>query len=164
MNAAWSDRLAGIALLAIAVSWSGLVYWTIPAGSDGYIGPRAFPLFLGLILSGLSAAMLLRAFLPKTGKQPAELSEDTNMSVTGQEVRLAGGVFLVIIGYGFLLEKLGFVLATPIMIVVTLVGVLGLRRPLLIAAIAAGVTIGCWGIFGKLLGVYLPHGSWVSIG
>jgi hypothetical protein len=27
-----------------------------------------------------------------------------------------------------------------------------------------GVTIGCWAIFGKLLGVYLPHGSWVSIG
>ena len=164
MNAAWSDRLAGFALLAVAVSWSGLVYWTIPAGSDGYIGPRAFPLFLGLILTGLSAAMLFRAFLPKTGMPAQEPGDDAHMSITGQEARLAGGVFLVIIGYGFLLEKLGFVLATPIMIVVTLVGVLGLRRPLQIAAIAAGVTIGCWGIFGKLLGVYLPHGSWVSIG
>jgi hypothetical protein len=163
MNAAWSDRLAGLALLAIAVSWSGLVYWTIPAGDGGYIGPRAFPLFLGLILTGLSAAMLFRAFLPKTGK-PTEPGENAHISITGLEVRLAGGVFLVIIGYGFLLEKLGFVLATPIMITATLVGVLGLRRPLLIAAIAAGVTIGCWAIFGKLLGVYLPHGSWVSIG
>ena len=164
MNAAWSDRLAGFALLAVAVSWSGLVYWTIPAGSDGYIGPRAFPLFLGLILTGLSAAMLFRAFLPKIGKAPAVPGEDAHIAITGQDVRLAGGVFLVIIGYGFLLEKLGFVLATLIMITVTLVGVLGLRRPLLIAAIAAGVTIGCWAIFGKLLGVYLPHGSWVSIG
>jgi hypothetical protein len=164
MNAARSDRLVGITLLAIALIWSGLVYWTIPAGEGGYVGPRAFPLFLGLVLSGLSAVLLFRSFLPKPGMRPAEAGEDAQIFVTRQEVRLTGGVFLVIIGYGFLLEKLGFALATPIVIVVTLAGVLGLRRPLLIAAIAMGVTAGCWAIFGKLLGVYLPHGSWASIG
>lgn len=159
------DRLVGVVLMAIAGIWSVIVYQTVPAGQDdGAIGPRAFPLFLGLILLGLSTAMFLRTFLSVREEDETAQSEAFTRPASGREIWLAGGVFVLIILYAFLMDKVGFLLSTPIVIVAALGVTLGLRRPVLIGVLAIGITASCWLIFGKLLGVYLPHGSWVSFG
>jgi hypothetical protein len=41
--------------------------------------------------------------------------------------------------------------------------VLRIRAPLKVAAMSLGLAIGCYLVFGKLLGTYLPPGTWITI-
>ncbi len=61
------------------------------------------------------------------------------------------------------MEQLGFLIATVLVIVTAIVGVLGLLRPVLIAGLAVGMAGGIYLVFGKLLGVYLPHGQLIDL-
>ncbi len=165
MNPAMRDRFVGLTLLVVALIWSGLVYELIPTGDDsaGAIGPRAFPFLLGLILVALSAIMVVRSFVADDPRRPAAMKPD-HPQVSGLEVRMAGGIFLAILLYGYFMERLGFRLATFIMTAAMLTLMLKVRRPVLVLLYSVCVSIGCWVIFNKLLGAYLPTGSWTSLG
>lgn len=165
MRATQKDRIASLLLLAIAIAWSVIVYRTIPAGAiEGQIGPRDFPLFLGIILIGLSSMVLLRTFIGKADeREVAEKPDTPQKTARFQNGMFAASVFVLIILYGFLMEKVGFVIATPALIALTLAGLLGLRSPVTILGLAFGLTAACWVIFGQLLGIYLPPGQWITI-
>jgi putative tricarboxylic transport membrane protein len=167
MNTVLRDRILGLVLSVIAIAWSAAVYLTIPAGgADGAIGPRAFPLLLGIVLLTLSVLLFLRSLRGSgDGAREAsmvDVSEDER-TISADEIRIAGGIFLLLIAYGVLMEKVGFLLATPPVIALLMAGLLGQRKPLFVIGLALALTAACWGIFGKLLGVYLPHGSWISL-
>lgn len=165
MNANRRNRIVGLVLLVVAVVWSVVVFQTIPAGSGGSaIGPRAFPLFLGFILIALSAAILLRSFFAREDDPKAAPDEAAPAPVSRSEMWPVAGVFLLTILYGFLMQKIGFLLATPIVVLIALAVILGVRQPVTIVGMAIGISVGCWIIFGNLLGVYLPRGSWISLG
>lgn len=165
MNVTQRNRVVGLALLTIAVIWSVLVYMTVPVGHDGPIGPRDFPLLLGICLAALAAFMVVWPGGGDAEDEPAAgVTAPQPAHSVWQEVRVAGGMFLLIMVYGFLMEKLGFLIATVIIVLVSLVGFLGERRPVFAVLFALGVGVGSWLIFGKLLGAYLPVGSWYSIG
>ncbi len=76
---------------------------------------------------------------------------------------MAGGVFLFIVLYGFLLERVGFRIATAALVALAMAGPLKIRNPLTVAAFSLGVALGCWLIFNKLLGSYMPFGSWTGL-
>lgn len=160
MDAARRDRLVGLALFAIAVVWSVLVYWTIPAGY-GEVGARAFPLAFGLILAALSLWMAIWPGEAGGGEDTAEA--ESAPSLRKGEIASALGVFAAILVYGFLLQRIGFLLATPVVIVALMVLVLRITRPVAVGAMALGITAGCWLVFGKLLGAYLPPGTWITL-
>jgi putative tricarboxylic transport membrane protein len=162
-NAAWRDRLTGIVLLVIAVTWSILSYLTIPADNAeaGAIGPRAFPLWLGIILAGLSVLMILRSLRSATSRQPTE--ERGVAQHCGLPAIVAACVFAAIVLYGYLMERLGFRLTTMLLVPVMLAGLLRIRQPVLILLFAAGMSLGCWLILHKLLGAYMPVGTWTSL-
>lgn len=167
MNATQRSRVVGLVLLAFALIWSVIVYQTIPAGDQGgAIGPRDFPLLLGVILAALSAILVIRPAMPAEaedesagGKGRAEGDKASWL-----EVQMAGGIFLLLILYGFLMEKFGFLIATATMSVIALAGFLGVRKPVQILIFSCSVALISWVIFGKLLGAYLPPGSWISLG
>ncbi len=52
-----------------------LVYQTIAPGQGGEVGPRAFPLFFGYVLAGLSLVLLVQSFRPPAPDLEGE-SED----------------------------------------------------------------------------------------
>lgn len=162
MKARRTNIIAATALLAFAVVWSVVVYQTVPATPDG-IGPRAFPLVLGTALTLLSVLMLLRSL---GSSQTAGDTEDEDKAddpeFTGGG-KFAIGIFLLVILYGFLMERTGFLLATPIILIGALAGLLRLHNPAIILALAFGITAGCWLIFNKMLGIYMPPGSWISL-
>lgn len=167
MSVSKRDCITGLVLLAFGLIWSGLVYWTIPAGQgDGSVGPRAFPLLLGVLLSALAALMIVRSLQADGDKDnPADKSEsEAPRALSWLEVKMTVGVFLLLGAYGFLMEKTGFLIATVIVVLIALAGLLGLRRPVPVLVFAFSISVGCWLIFNKLLGTYLPLGSWVSIG
>ncbi len=159
------DRVTGLVLLAIALVWSVLVYKTIPPGQgDGDVGARAFPLLLGLILAGLSAAMVFASLWRKSHAPDGGRIEIKPALERRLEFSIVASVVVSIIAYGYLMQKIGFLLATPILVTTLMMAVLKSRNWITIASMAAGLTLGCWLIFGKLLGAYLPRGTWISLG
>jgi putative tricarboxylic transport membrane protein len=144
------DRGLGLILLLVALTWLWLAFAYIPAPRGaGETGPRAFPVLLGVVLAGLGVAVSLN---PRpAGDVPP---------VTRRELAVAAGTIGVLVLYAFLLERVGFLVATPVAIALAMRGLVRVRSGVRILALAIGFTVGCWAIFGALLGTPLPRGSW----
>ena len=132
---------------------------TIPPGWESEAGPRGFPLLLGIALGALGLYMSASALLSH-GEPGAE--EDRIEPVSRPEVRIVGRTMLVLLAYAFLLDKLGFLVATPIMVAGALWLVVGQRSWMTILLLATGLTAGSYLVFGVLMPVHLPEGSWLE--
>lgn len=155
MTRAKSDRLAGLVLLLIAGLWIAGVFWTIPevAGSSR-IGPRGFPLAMGVMLAGLSLFLILAA-----GRDDAPEGERRTRPDTQAEIWALAATFGFLALYVLLLDLFGFLIATAVSTAAFLIVALRKRSPKLIAAVSLGLALAIWLILGKAMGVYLPHGS-----
>jgi hypothetical protein len=159
------DPWLGSSLTLLALVWLWLAYTYIPgARAEGEPGPRAFPILLGVVLAGLGVSMAVMAQISRRrhlGRALPDPAMDTIAPLTRREATFAASTFGLLILYAFLLDKIGFVIATPVVIALTMSGLLRMRRWILILSLAAGFTLGCWVIFDALLGTPLPRGSWV---
>jgi hypothetical protein len=153
----------GSFLLTLSGIWIWLVVDTIPKGfGDGDIGPRAFPLMFGIILAVLSVLLLLKTLLARPRTQASDGIYDGYMFA----IRWAPAalVLIEISAYGFLLKTCGFVIATPIVVLFVMLVNLRITSPKLLLGMSLGVTVSCWLIFEKALGIYLANGSWINLG
>lgn len=154
----------GAALMALAAVWTWLVIDTIPPGfGDGEIGARAFPLTFGIALLVLAAILLARTVLSSDIKSEGPIDAELP-APDGLKWFPAASLLAEIALYGFLLEKIGFVLATPIVVLLVMVVNLRVHSPVKLVAMPLGLTVGCWLIFEKVLGVYLANGTWMNLG
>lgn len=150
-----SDRWLGPVLILIAMIWLALVYSYIPAARNpGEPGPRAFPVLLGVVLLGTAILITISAFLSGSKLARGE-------SVTSREAVIVASTFGVLMLYAFLMEKTGFLISTPIAILLTMYGILRMRNWLFIGMMAVGITTVCWLFFVLLLGTPMPQGSWL---
>jgi putative tricarboxylic transport membrane protein len=137
-----SDRLTGLALLALAV-----VYGVTAGGYQAMIGdplgPAVFPVALAVALGGLSLYLIVRP--------DAEPDWPRGRALLKQVLTL-----VAFVAYAYLLEPLGFLVSTFLAVVV-LGSLLGAR---LWQAGAAGVAIAVvlFVTFDTLLGLPLPAG------
>ena len=146
------DRVLGFILLLVALVWLSLAFTYIPGPrGSGETGPRAFPVLLGVVLAGLGVAVALNP-------RPAA---EAVAPLTRREALVAAGTIGLLVLYAFLLERLGFLIATPVVIAFAMWGLVRVRSVARIVALAIGFTVGCWAIFDALLGTPLPRGSWV---
>lgn len=151
------DRWLGPCLLLLAAVWLWLVYTYIPgARQPGEPGPRAFPVLLGAVLAILGAFVTVSAF--RSGP-PSAAGETPRASL--REAAIAGGTFGLLVLYTFLLDKLGFLIATPVVVALAMAGILRMRNWILIGSLAAGLTGACWMFFVWLLKAPLPRGLWL---
>lgn len=163
------DILTGLVFLALAVVWCSYVVETIPAGAGGGdVGPRAFPLLLGVLLGIVSVVLvLLRLFAPTEQQKAAAPSAEAAAEAAadrGSEWASLVMVLAALVGYGWAMPKIGFVLATALVIALMMVFALRDRSPVRLVGMTVGIPAGCWLLFGKLLELPLAHGSWISIG
>lgn len=165
MNNALGDRLLGLALLVFAVAWTVIVVETIPSGSSGPVGPRGFPLGLGVLLAGLSGLLILGSFTRDADPDATpETDEPQPKSLTlGVEVWAVASTVGLLVVYTLLLSYTGFIIGTALTVAAGLLLVLKTPGWRLLLGMSLGMSLGIYLIFGKLLGVYLPHGSWVDI-
>jgi putative tricarboxylic transport membrane protein len=139
-----SDRLFAVVWLAFcaAVAW---LAWQIDAPfSYEPIGPRAFPLLLAGAMAA-SAAWLIA----KPDREP----DWPRGSARGKAIVLV----TAFLAYAFLFEWLGFPLATALVTVA--LGRLFDGSWRAVAAGGAGLGVGLWYFFDKLLDVTLPLGQ-----
>ncbi len=120
--------------------------------SSGGINPRVFPLIVLVSLLGLSAGLavqgLLRARREKAGSEPTLPRGKTAVKL----VVLAGGG----LAYALLVEPLGFILATPILIALAMV-LFGERKPLRIALVSLAASAALYFLFRGVFRVPLPR-------
>jgi putative tricarboxylic transport membrane protein len=137
-----SDRLTGLALLALAVAY-GITAGGYQAMIGDPLGPAVFPVALAVALGGLSLYLIVRP--------DAEPDWPRGRALLKQVLTL-----VAFVAYAYLLEPLGFLVSTFLAVVV-LGSLLGAR---LWQAGAAGVAIAVvlFVTFDTLLGLPLPAG------
>ncbi|MFV2034738.1 MAG: tripartite tricarboxylate transporter TctB family protein [Halocynthiibacter sp.] len=155
----------GLIFLLLAVVWTWLVIDTIPSGfGEGDIGPRAFPLFFGIVLGALSLLLLAQNF--RAARGPARKIAPHQIEEESDHVHWTGAALLLveISLYGFLLGKVGFVIATPVVVLLVMLVNLRVRSVKSLLGMPLGITLVSWVIFEKVLGIYLANGTWINLG
>jgi putative tricarboxylic transport membrane protein len=146
-------RLAGLALLAGSVAI--LVAVTAIPGRGGYAtsGPRFVPLVVAIVLIVLSALFLVRTFV----RPDLELAWRSAEEDAATHWPTPGLIAVALVVYVFLLEPLGYPLATAL-VFVAVTRLLGSR--LLLRDAIVGVVLGLviFVAFTQYLGVSLPAG------
>jgi hypothetical protein len=147
----------GPALVVVAVGWLWLAQTQIPDAGAEWPGPRGFPLLLGVVLAVLGTWLTVFPGAGATGDSGAQPHAESR-----RDAVVAGGTFGLLVLYAFLLERVGFLLAALVVMALTMIAVLRIRRWAFIAAFAALFALGCWLVFSTLLGIPLPRGTWIA--
>jgi putative tricarboxylic transport membrane protein len=137
-----SDRLAGLALLALAVAY-GVTAGGYQAMIGDPLGPAVFPVALAIVLGLLSLYLIVRP--------DAEPDWPRGRALVKQALTVAAFV-----AYAWLLEPLGF-LVSSFLAVVVLGWLLGARL-WQAAAAGAAIAVVLFVTFDTLLGLPLPAG------
>jgi putative tricarboxylic transport membrane protein len=152
-----SDRWLGPLVTLLALVWLALVYFYIPGSrGEGEPGPRAFPILLGAVLAGLGIVITVSAWT--NGRRTATEAENP---VTRHELTVVGATFGLLVLYAFLMEKVGFLISTPIVVMLMMYAILQMRNWRFMLVLTTGITLSCWLFFAVLLGAPMPHGSWL---
>jgi putative tricarboxylic transport membrane protein len=162
MTARASNLLTGAVLLVVSLLWCWGVVETIPGADDGSrLGARGFPLGLGILLGVLSLVLLVQGLLTQIDGESAEGEAD--LTGTRTELWAVLSTVALLCGYALLLEYVGFIIATVLIVVIAIGPVLQVWRAKLILFTSLGLSLGVYVIFGKLLGVYLPYGKLINL-
>ncbi len=152
------DRWLGPCVALLALGWLWLSFTYIPAARvEGEPGPRAFPIVLGATLLGLGVLISIGAWWRSPRKMPAVAVK----AISSREAFIVGGIFSLLMLYAYVMEKLGFLIATPMAILLAMSGLLGMREWRFMLIFASSVTAVCWVFFVKLLEAPLPRGLWL---
>jgi len=147
-----AELWGGLFWLAVGafVTWQG---WLLELGTLREPGSGFVFFWLGLIISALAAFIAIGGV---RGGGP--LLDDLWRGARWRNVLL---VVLALIAFGFMFERLGFVICS-LALLLFLMTVVDPVRPVLsipISVIAAG---GVWYVLEKMLFVQLPKGSWIE--
>lgn len=158
-----SHNFLGPLLSFLSLGWLWLTFHYIPASNTpGEPGPQAFPIVLGSVLLILGVSITVSDFVRRRGAKSVQTDAVVNGKATStkHELRIVMGTFGLLIFYAFLMERIGFLVSTPVVLAITLAWLLRIRRWTFIALMSFGTTFVCWLVFVVLLRVPLPRGSW----
>lgn len=139
------DRFTGVAFLLVGIIFFVESQKISDSAYGSSVGPKIFPMWLGIILIALSIRLLYETFKYK--------SEDS------KEEKLQYKKFLIIFGsavlYAFFLEKIGYVVSTFLFLLISFQTME--RGKTVYSVIIAGVfSFGIYYLFSELLGGSLP--------
>jgi putative tricarboxylic transport membrane protein len=139
------DRFAGVAFLIVGILFLVESQRISDSAYGSSVGPKIFPMSLGIILIALSIRLLYETFKYK--------GEDS------EKEKLQYKKFFIIFGsailYAFFLEKIGYVLSTFLFL---LIAFQTMERGKTVSSIviAAIFSLGTYFLFSELLGGSLP--------
>ena len=142
-----NDQIAGPALfcLALGIAWEA---HKLPLGTLHEPGPGYMPMLLAILLGGFGLLLALRG-------RSSPLLQSLRWPEAGHALK----ILLACAFAAFALERIGYRL-TVIILLVFLLGVIERQRPVMVAAVALGLSLGTFFLFADLLKVPLPRGPW----
>lgn len=147
------DEIAGAAGVAGGALVIALA-WRLDLGAWNNPGPGMMPVLLGVFLAGLSATLWI---VSRRRAQPAVASGPGPWS--GARWRAVLSTLVVLLIYAAVLDTLGYVVATFLLLIV-LLRVLEPPRWAVTVLTAAVVTAASHVLFVRLLDVQLPRAVW----
>lgn len=147
-----ADFWGGLFWLGVGafVTWQG---WLLELGTLREPGSGFVFFWLGLAVSGFSVFIMIGG---ARGQGP--LLEDLWRGARWRNVAM---VILALIAFGFLFERLGFVVCS-LALLLFLMTFVDPVSPKLSIPIAIAAAVGVWWILEKVLLVQLPGGSWLE--
>ena len=142
-----SERIFGVFLLLLSAV--GLfIGWDLKAPiSYEPVGPRAFPMLVFSLLA-ICAVGLIISKRPETVWAPPPV------------LRRIGMMFLVILVYALLFDKLGFIISTALMTIPLAFFFGGTWKQAVVGGVVMGVVM--FLLFDRVLDVVLPTGYWLK--
>jgi hypothetical protein len=155
----------GIAAL-VWIAFGGFLFWQTflllslgGASAGGVFGPAFYPRLLAVFIMLFGASLLVKDLrrrpavrLSRKNQDPGGGSPDTK-----PDLRLSATAFGLLITYTYLLNAIGYLIATPLMIF-GLMLLMGERRWWMMAVWAVGFSTGLHFLFRYMLRVILPEG------
>lgn len=139
------DKFAGVIFLLISILF---IFESLKISGSAYgsaVGPKTFPLILGVLLGLLSLRLLYETFKSKTDKEETETFNYKKFGI----------IFVSAIAYVYLLEIIGYVLSTFIFLIIAF-QVMERGKFLYTFIIAAFFTFGVYTMYVQVLGGSLP--------
>lgn len=139
------DTVAGIAFLLIGILFFVESQKISDSAYGSSVGPKIFPMGLGIILTALSIRLLYETFKIKTEDTVKEKLQYKKFII----------IFVSAIAYAFLLERIGYVVSTFLFLLIAFQTV---ERGKIINSIIISTifSVGVYYMFSKLLGGSLP--------
>ena len=142
-----ADLLIGLGLLVFTGLYAQQSFMIRRGFASDRLGPAFFPRLLALALAVLAVTLIVRALAGRSdpSRPPA--------------IRLGAfaGVLVLLVAYALLMPRVGFVLATPVLLG-PVIWLLGLRSWASLLGTALGVTAVLYIVFARGLHVLLPMG------
>lgn len=123
----------------------------------GNIGDPGAAFWPTMLCSGLILTSVILLVQTAMESKKADGSEEPLIDYRSAGVHCVFLIFFVMIGYAVLLNLLGFVIASIIFVIATMLA-MGERRPLWIVLTSAGITGFIYVVFTVIMGVILPQG------
>lgn len=145
------ERVAAAVLLLVGLA-GAFEARRLSIGEVSRPGPGFFPFYLGVALAVVALALLARSLARRAPAAPPP---------GGEPLRRAKAVWTLLAGvaYAFLLEPLGF-LVTTFLLLFFLFTVIEPKRWTTAVALSALTALATWIVFKLWLGVQLPGGVW----
>ena len=139
------DRIAGISFLLIGILFVVESQRISDSAYGSAVGPKVFPMWLGIILILLSARLIYETFKYKSEKTGKEQLQYKKFLI----------IFVSALLYAFLLEIIGYVLSTFLFL---LVAFQTMEKGKIMYSLAISVlfSVGIYYLFSELLGGSLP--------
>lgn len=162
----WSNVVIGIILLIVsAFYYLSTGDFPSPTKADN-LGPTFFPTLLAAILAGLALLLILDSILTRRTSgderdgaviEGAERLEEDSFSGENISYKFLFGTMGMSVLYVGLLSVLGFLICTPLFLII-LIRLLGYERWVNNVAASVGLTATLYLLFVTALGVNLPQG------
>jgi hypothetical protein len=143
------DFWSGLMFIAIGVAfaWGATAY---SFGSAARPGPAYFPFGLGIIMATLGAIILFTSLT---------IEVEGGDKIGSWPFRPGAWILGAVVLFGLLLPRLGMAISLPLLIVISaLAGDEFHWKEALINAVV--LTVGCWAVFIKGLGLTIPLWPW----
>ena len=162
-------RYAGVLTCVFFLTIAGYVFYETgtsfakagTASGNALTNAALYPRIIAFIIFFLSICHIVKLVLENRKEsrilQSNEKAEENEKKEVFKDQMIAFGCFIWLCVYIALLETLGYLIATPIMMI-GLLGALGVRKPLVNLAYSIGGTTGIYAFFQEFLDVVLPIG------
>jgi len=146
-----ADIVAGLVLIIVGM---GAIVGAIGlrVGTPTEPQPGFFPFLSGVSILVLSSIILVQGWLGRT-----------QSSISFGEIRRPAMLITVLIAFVGLLEPLGYLITSPLIVVLAL-RIMGIKSWKVLLTTSLGLAIGTFVLFDRLLGITLPVGILSRLG
>lgn len=144
------ERIGGLVFLLMSVfyGWGATRIPSLPLDAAEAMNARSLPYLLTFLGIAMSLALMLRRHTA---------AEEVAVDPTAGHWSTAIALLALVVGYGVLLEWIGFLLCTGLFLLAGF-SLLGERRRVRATLVAAGLVLVLWAMLVLGLGIYLAPG------